>query len=150
MSTCPVTSLAPLSAAKALQAAAAIHTDAKEQRAKKREKWIARILAEHRVKTGWFKRRPCTRAEAEALVDRSYHTTSWDQPWECATAWQIFQEGNLTLAKRLESAARHSADGTIWLSLDEFEVVASFLSEPPAPPTLTQTLLRNQEEPATT
>lgn len=134
MSTSPVTSLAPLSAANALQAASGLRAAVKAARAAEREKWIVYILLHHRVWAGWFRRRPCTSAEAEALADRPHHTVGWDEPVYRSTWWQIAGGGSVTLAERLEAAAQHSADGTVWLNLAEFQEATSHLSVPQPQP----------------
>ncbi len=97
--------------------------------APEREEIVLDVLANRRIKTGWFKSRPITRAEAERLVDETDIEGLMDSDWRLAL-WRNTRAGNKTLAEQPISAAHLSQDGCVWLNLAEAHCMASWLPKP--------------------
>lgn len=101
------------------------------RRAKERAEAIKEALATERRKTGWLRSRPITQAEAEQMVDgprcSGEDCLGWPT-WNDYAWWRIALLGNETLAKQLRSGAALSADGHVYLNLEDASIVQSYLS----------------------
>ncbi len=123
----PTTSLVSVAKETALRAAEAILEDVKSRRAVAKEEDILRAMAAERVKIGWFKYRPFSREEAEALVESHKIKRGCDYPRPYGW-WSLVEKGNETLANQLVSAANLTQDGYIWLNLEEARLISTFLT----------------------
>ncbi len=125
----PSTSLVSISKETVLAAATAMLVAVEASRKAEREKTIAEVqthrLLEWRPWPLWFRRRKLTREEAIEKVDAQWigefggrNPHSW---------WRIRGWGTKQLAERLQAATRLSADGTVWLNLEDAEEVAQYV-----------------------
>ncbi len=120
----PTTSLVAVGKADALRAVKAMRDGIPGIVANARELTIAEVMREER--TWWFIGRKLNRPEAEYMVD---HVRLGDMGFPHRYSyWRSRASGVETFAARLDTAARLTQDGNLWLNLDDAHTLSTWLT----------------------
>jgi hypothetical protein len=124
-------SLVPVPTSIAVKAAQNMLQWVELKRAKIREESICSVMRKRTVKTGWFKKRPVTRAEAEDIVDNELDPFCDDYDDDSPLRYEFYRHrivgrGNETLAKHLLASAKVCDGNVIYLSIKDAYHVEDF------------------------